>query len=34
METVLAFSPEKNLRRIGYGYQDGMEQLGAFFGRG
>ena len=34
METVLSFSPEKNLRRIGYGYQDGMEQLGAFFGRG
>jgi len=34
METVLDFSPERSLRRICCGYQDGLEKLEAFFGRG
>lgn len=34
METVLEFSPERSLRRICCGYQDALEGLRTFFGRG
>lgn len=34
VETVLEFSPERSLRRLSCGYLDGLEALGAFFGKG